>query len=167
MPDDTATADRVAAYLAAAQERWGTADGMTWHDYATALELLGKALRSLADVPRLIAAVEAALELAGQWRAKAFALMEQLAAEDAQGTSAALKGVGSSVQDTCARDLRAAITTALLGEVPEQTPPTQPVCICVRFSDTGGYRIGDLCCPVHGVSGTEPLDGPWGVLDGG
>jgi hypothetical protein len=61
MPDDTAAADRVAAWLAAVQERWGAAEGMTWHDYPTALEHLGQALRSLADVPRLLAAVEAAL----------------------------------------------------------------------------------------------------------
>jgi hypothetical protein len=34
-------------------------------------------------------------------------------------------------------------------------------CICVRFRDTGGFRVGDPCCPVHGVDGTGPLDGPW------
>jgi hypothetical protein len=34
-------------------------------------------------------------------------------------------------------------------------------CICPRFPDTGGCRVGDLTCPVHGVNGTEPLDGPW------
>ena len=34
---------------------------MTYYDYPTALELLGAALRSLADVPRLLAAVEVAL----------------------------------------------------------------------------------------------------------
>lgn len=33
-------------------------------------------------------------------------------------------------------------------------------CICPRFSDAGGFRIADLCCPVHGVSGTDPGDGP-------
>jgi hypothetical protein len=53
--------DPAAAYLAGARDRWSTADTMTWHDYATALELLAKALRSLADVPRLLKAVEAAL----------------------------------------------------------------------------------------------------------
>lgn len=41
----------------------------------------------------------------------------------------------------------------------ESTPELQ--CICAHFSDTGGMRIGDLCCPVHGVNGPEPLDGPW------
>lgn len=40
-------------------------------------------------------------------------------------------------------------------------PVAEPACICVRFRDTGGFRVGDLTCPVHGVEGTEPLDGPW------
>jgi hypothetical protein len=34
-------------------------------------------------------------------------------------------------------------------------------CVCRRFADTGGYRVGDLTCPVHGLNGTGPLDGPW------
>lgn len=34
-------------------------------------------------------------------------------------------------------------------------------CICPRFTDTGGFRIADLACPVHGVDGTEPGDGYW------
>ena len=34
-------------------------------------------------------------------------------------------------------------------------------CICRRFRDTGGYRIADLGCPIHGVDGTNPSDGPW------
>jgi hypothetical protein len=37
----------------------------------------------------------------------------------------------------------------------------QPACICPRFRDTGGFRIADLACPVHGVGGTEPGDGYW------
>ena len=32
-------------------------------------------------------------------------------------------------------------------------------CTCPRFSDTGGFRIADLCCPVHGTAGTDPGDG--------
>lgn len=36
-------------------------------------------------------------------------------------------------------------------------------CSCTHFSDTGGFRIGDLCCPVHGVDGAKPLDGPWDI----
>lgn len=53
----TADADPVAAYLAAARQRWDTAENAV---YAT---LLGRAqaLTSLADVPRLLAAVEAVL----------------------------------------------------------------------------------------------------------
>jgi hypothetical protein len=68
---------------------------------------------SCEDVTRLLGAVGAALDLADEWRAKAFALMDQIAAEDAQGTSAALKAVGSSVHDACSTDLRAAISAAL------------------------------------------------------
>lgn len=44
------------------------------------------------------------------------------------------------------------------GEIGEREAP---VCICPHFSDTGGFRIADLCCPVHGVGGTEPGDGYW------
>lgn len=36
-----------------------------------------------------------------------------------------------------------------------------PACSCPRFKDTGGYRIADLACPVHGVNGTDPGDGRW------
>jgi hypothetical protein len=39
--------------------------------------------------------------------------------------------------------------------------PVPPVCVCPRFSDTGGYRIADLSCLVHGVDGLTPGDGPW------
>jgi hypothetical protein len=37
----------------------------------------------------------------------------------------------------------------------------EPNCICPHFTDTGGFRIADLTCPVHGPSGTNPGDGPW------
>jgi hypothetical protein len=40
-------------------------------------------------------------------------------------------------------------------------------CTCPRFKDTNGYRIGDLTCPVHGVSGPRPLDGPWEDMETG
>lgn len=36
-----------------------------------------------------------------------------------------------------------------------------PNCICPRFTDTGGYRIADLACPIHGVGGPIRGDGPW------
>lgn len=35
-----------------------------------------------------------------------------------------------------------------------------PSCICPRFTDTGGFRIADLACPIHGVGGSRPGDGP-------
>ena len=43
----------------------------------------------------------------------------------------------------------------------DPVPPASPRCICPRFGDTGGCRIADLCCPVHGTSGTDPGDGYW------
>ena len=39
-------------------------------------------------------------------------------------------------------------------------------CICTEFKDTGGFRIADLTCPVHGVNGTNPGDGYWDKEDG-
>lgn len=55
--------DKVTAYLAEVEQRCDTASHATWQDYATALELLGGALRSLADVSRLLTAVRAVLDL--------------------------------------------------------------------------------------------------------
>jgi hypothetical protein len=40
-------------------------------------------------------------------------------------------------------------------------PAPRLECVCPRFRDTGGYRIADLTCPIHGVNGTEPGDGYW------
>jgi hypothetical protein len=45
----------------------------------------------------------------------------------------------------------------------EAEEASAPACICPRFRDTGGLRIADLACPVHGVGGTDPGDGPWEV----
>lgn len=47
------------------------------------------------------------------------------------------------------------------GDETAATGNEPPRCICMRFSDTGGFRIADLCCPVHGAGGTEPGDGYW------
>jgi hypothetical protein len=47
---------------------------------------------------------------------------------------------------------------------PAGRPPAveqEPNCICPHFTDTGGFRIADLTCPVHGPGGTTPGDGPW------
>lgn len=38
-------------------------------------------------------------------------------------------------------------------------------CICIQFKDTGGFRIADLTCPVHGVGGTSPGDDYWETGD--
>jgi hypothetical protein len=34
-------------------------------------------------------------------------------------------------------------------------------CICVMFTDIGGWRIADPACPVHGLYGPRPGDGRW------
>ena len=64
----------------------------------------------------------------------------------------------------------AAITRALTGE-DEAVTASEPAkaepfkrpegCICTMFGDTGGFRIADLTCHVHGVGGTDPGDGNW------
>jgi hypothetical protein len=41
----------------------------------------------------------------------------------------------------------------------EVATPKTAKCICPKFVDTGGFGIADLCCPVHGVDGTNPGDG--------
>ena len=48
------------------------------------------------------------------------------------------------------------------GRSAEAEPFIRPEgCICTMFRDTGGFRIADLLCPVHGVDGMVPGDGPW------
>ena len=56
-------ADPAGAFLTAAEQRWDTAENARWQDYPTALEHLSKALRSLADIPRLLRAVRVPLRL--------------------------------------------------------------------------------------------------------
>lgn len=56
----------------------------------------------------------------------------------------------------------AAAEALLLTEAPKPEPFKRPEgCICAMFRDTGGFRIADLTCPVHGVGGTNPGDGNW------
>jgi hypothetical protein len=33
-----------------------------------------------------------------------------------------------------------------------------PGCICPRFTDIAPSLLADLCCPIHGVGGTQPGD---------
>jgi hypothetical protein len=56
-------ADPADEFLTAAEQRWETAENARWQDYPTALEHLGKALRSTADVPLLLRAVRAVREI--------------------------------------------------------------------------------------------------------
>jgi hypothetical protein len=35
----------------------------------------------------------------------------------------------------------------------------------VEFDDTGGFRIADMTCPVHGPNGINPGDGYWDMTD--
>jgi len=43
----------------------------------------------------------------------------------------------------------------------QAVPVPEAQCICPRFRDTGGFRIADLTCPIHGLNGTDPGDGYW------
>lgn len=49
--------------------------------------------------------------------------------------------------------------------LPDRTAPPIVSCICPRFRDTGGFRIADLTCPIHGVNGSDPGDGYWSTVD--
>jgi hypothetical protein len=53
--------------------------------------------------------------------------------------------------------------------VNEPTPSADYVrpegCVCPYFKDVGGFRIADLCCPVHGLGGPEEGDGYWERTD--
>jgi|ERR1035437_716726 hypothetical protein len=59
--------------------------------------------------------------------------------------------------------------TLLLATEHDSAPPVLPSelfirpegCICTMFRDTGGFRVADLMCAVHGVDGTSPGDGLW------
>ncbi len=64
--------------------------------------------RDPADVPRLLAAVEAALALAGEW--------DRQAADHAEGLRPSLNDWEGAALSRCAGALRAAVTTALTGE---------------------------------------------------
>jgi hypothetical protein len=56
-------------------------------------------------------------------------------------------------------DALAATPAEYLLEAPVEEP-TELVCTCPRFKDIGDYRIADMTCPIHGVNGTNPGDGP-------
>ena len=71
---------------------------------------------SAADVPRLLAALDAALALAGEWQAKSAELWEQITAKDLEGASAGFKGIGASVNREHAKALQEAISRALLAK---------------------------------------------------
>jgi hypothetical protein len=74
------------------------------------------AMASTSDVPRLLAALDAALELAEQWQAKCGELWDQISAQDLDGASAGFKGIGASVNGEHAKELREAISRTLLRE---------------------------------------------------
>jgi hypothetical protein len=70
--------------------------------------------------------------------------------------------------ETEVRALRGVIAQALAALAAGDRPSTgTPVCTCPRFNDTGGFRIADLACPVHGVDGTDPGDGYWADVNTG
>jgi hypothetical protein len=107
--------DAVAAYLTAAHERWGTAENFRNSSYPTALEHLGKALRSLADAPPLIAAVRAALELGADWEAESLKL-DTMADRCDTALRRGVLSVRAQGCDDHGSALLSAISAALTGE---------------------------------------------------
>lgn len=69
-----------------------------------------------AEVPRLFAALDAVLELAGQWSAKAQEIGAQISYENTEGAVAGFKMIGYQNHRDHAEALRTAISRALLGE---------------------------------------------------
>lgn len=60
----------------------------------------------------------------------------------------------------------ASATTKTTRVVPVPPAPTGDYvrpegCNCPMFSDTGGFRLADLTCSVHGALGSDPGDGYW------
>jgi hypothetical protein len=68
------------------------------------------------DVERLLAAVDAVLELAGEWKAKSAELWEQVSIQDCDGASAGFKGIGATMNSDHSDALAEAISRALLGK---------------------------------------------------
>jgi len=64
-------------------------------------------------------------------------------------------------QTTADTHVRAVRLARLVLAEAEPEPAVSERCICPRFRDSGGFRIADLCCPTHGVRGTDPSDGFW------
>jgi len=104
--------DRVASTLAETRDRY--------EDIAHGSAYVDDIRASADDVPRLLAAVEAALEKADDLTRKSEALnaeAEYVVAESPEAAAVAvLKRERSIAYDECARWFRAAITTALTGE---------------------------------------------------
>jgi len=106
MPDDSASAT-----LAAIRARSEVASKIevTWKAQAQ------RARASAADVPPLLAAVEAALELADEWEAKSAEIWAQIQIQDCDSALAGFKAIGATRYGEDAKALRAAIRAALTG----------------------------------------------------
>jgi hypothetical protein len=84
-------------------------------------------------------------------------------------TAERLKALEAAESDLVIRvarslDIELDVTGAVLREIAGDVAGAATAasrCVCPRFGDTGGFRIADLCCPVHGTNGTDPGDGYW------
>ena len=109
MPDTPSPADRVAAYLAEVRQRARAFD-------ADVMEFAG-AQDSAADVPRLLAAVEALLTQACRWDEEAPALVARAGAErNEPGIVASVMYARAQAIAERAAELRDVIAASLLGE---------------------------------------------------
>ena len=176
MPDTTESTDRVAAYLADVREREQAATpGPWWSDQDDGVyRLHGVAGRIPAQDPipeqvmnkQIAKAPKQGTPYAEYWPDEADDAFITQARTDLPRLLAAVERVlelaerpSTGIPPVVICEV---ISQALLGEAGAQVQPaTKPTCICTRFRDTGGFRIADLTCPVHGIGGTKPGDGYW------
>jgi len=71
------------------------------------------------DAERLADVAEVALTLADEWHLKAMGIGEQMDISDAVGAKAGFMMCTAQAYENCSKALTSAITTALLGEVPD------------------------------------------------
>lgn len=74
--------------------------------------------------------------------------------------SAFLPALADAVQAIAAQAAKAE-RERLFAEMDAVRAARERGCVCAWFRDTGGFRIADMACPVHGPDGSEPPDGPW------
>lgn len=70
------------------------------------------------DAERLLGGYDALLKLADEWEAKGAEIWETITLQDCDGASAGFRAIGAENYRHRAKDLRATVSAALLGEEP-------------------------------------------------